>query len=284
MEDRHDGRPWPPAGSPPYTGDIPRIDIPAPDTSDAGTDLFSPPPRGTYSVEGVSYVGTGGSELSDDLEFPAPAETAAGSAGSGRSLGVMVAVPVVVLMLAGLVILVVQTTRSPDAAAADAGGGQRPPAAQAAPGQANGVPEGFRRYQDRAGFSLLVPKDWGKPQRKRTGLFFYDPKDNRRYIQVATSDRPAADALEAWRKLEEAKKRTLPEYRRVRLERIDYPGASTAADWEFTWTGVTARMHILDRTFVIGKRGVAVLISAPDKQWNRTIKKLQPVLTSYQQS
>jgi hypothetical protein len=220
-----------------------------------------------------------GTSVLDPPGLPEPP----GPPGAARKTNLVLTVSVAMAVLAG-VILVVGIVQSRYSAAADSSRDARPPAARppaGPPAAQDGVPKGFRTYQDRDGFSLAVPEKWGKPQRKRTGLFFYSPDDNRRYIQIAHSGKPAADAYTAWKKLEKAKKPTLPNYRRIRLEKINYPGATTAADWEFSWSGETAKMHILDRTFVVNGRGYAILISAPDKKWKKTYKQLQPVFNSF---
>jgi hypothetical protein len=288
--------PWPPAGKPPHASARPRVDRPTSEQSEpaptgfAGPEsapgsLFIPPPTRGLAESGQHATPAGAP--AGAFAHPEPPSTSKPS-GSTRKIRILIAASVAVLVLAGLATLVTGVTRGPNSAPADssrAPGGPQPPAAPPSTGPPDGqgeVPDGFYRYRDRGGFSFLIPKGWGKPQRKRTGVFFYAPDDRRRYIQIAYSDRPAADAYSAWRKLEKAKRQTLRDYRRVQLKKIDYPGATTAADWEFTWTGVTARMHILDRTFVINGRGYAILISAPDKKWAKTFKRLQPVLNSYQ--
>lgn len=142
------------------------------------------------------------------------------------------------------------------------------------------TPQGFQRYQDRTGFSVLIPEGWSRPERKSTGVFFYSP-DRDTYIQIAQSDDPRSDALEDWKRQERATKGGFRDYRRVRLERIEYKNSRTAADWEFTWTADSGRRHILDRGFVQGDRGYAILIAAPDADWGRTRARLQPVFDSF---
>lgn len=147
-------------------------------------------------------------------------------------------------------------------------------------GRTDGVPAGFRRYRDRTGFSLAVPKGWTGPTRKGSDVFFHAP-DRRSYLQIAQSSNPKSDALADWRRQERAAKDSFPGYKRIRLKKIDYKDSPTAADWEFTWSADTGRRRVLDRGFVQGKRGYAILLSAPDAGWPESIKRLQPVLDSF---
>ena len=150
-----------------------------------------------------------------------------------------------------------------------------------------GIPEGFRRYADPAGFSLAVPEDWSRPERRTGGVYFYSP-DRRTYIQIDHTDDPNPSALADWRNSDRNAPSRFSNYQRIRLEPTgdqppvpDTGDGSKSADWEFTWGSGSGKKRVLNRGFVTGGHAYAILISAPDGEWPATIERLQPVYTSF---
>ncbi|CAN5624781.1 hypothetical protein BH24ACT11_BH24ACT11_07590 [soil metagenome] len=58
----------------------------------------------------------------------------------------------------------------------------------------------------------------------------------------------------------------LPGYERIRIEQVDYRSWDTA-DWEFTWSGDSGTVHVLNRGIATDTKGFALYVSAPDSQW-----------------
>lgn len=153
--------------------------------------------------------------------------------------------------------------------------------------EADGVPAGFRRYEDGTGFSVAVPKDYRGPRHKGSSVYF-DAPSGRGYIQIDQTPDANSSALADWRRQEQATSRSnFRNYDRIRIEKTgdqppvpDTGDGSKSADWEFTH-GNGSRTRVLNRGFVMGKRGYAILISAPESEWEETIARLRPVFASF---
>jgi hypothetical protein len=152
-----------------------------------------------------------------------------------------------------------------------------------------GVPEGFRRYEDRTGFVVAVPEDWEGPSRRDSSVFFHSP-DRDSYVQIDQADDPGSSALKDWEDLEAATKGSrFPGYERLRLEPTgdqppvrDTGDGDRSADWEFTWNSGSTRMHGLNRGFVAGGRGYAIFLVAPDDEWKKTRADMEPVFQHFE--
>jgi len=126
------------------------------------------------------------------------------------------------------------------------------------------VPDGFRTYTDERGFSVAVPDGW---QRVVEGevVDFRSPDGS----QLLRFDRrPAAEAGAAatWKGAEPTVEERLEDYKRVRIEPVEYRGYD-AADWEFTFTGDGGPRRVIDRGFVVGDIGYAIYLSVPEERF-----------------
>lgn len=93
------------------------------------------------------------------------------------------------------------------------------------------LPEGWYLYADRTGFSVPLP-DGVKPSGGSSELRF---RWNNRLLIIAQTDRPKPDPYADWQQQERDRAGDqYRNYRRIRLERVDY--FQSAADWEFTYT------------------------------------------------
>jgi serine/threonine protein kinase len=137
-----------------------------------------------------------------------------------------------------------------------------PPASPATPT----LPSGYHWHHDSTGFSIAVPDGWSASHH---GHYVYveDPKSSRLLI-VDQSDSPKSDPLADWREQESARKGGFSGYHRVRLEKVDYPQARKAADWEFTYDGSRGRTHVLNRNILANsKHAYALYWQVPDSRW-----------------
>ncbi|WP_243708944.1 serine/threonine-protein kinase [Actinomadura sp. GC306] len=145
-----------------------------------------------------------------------------------------------------------------------------------------GVPAGFKKHSDRSGYTVLVPKGWSGPERKSGGDFFYSP-DREVYVQIDQTDDPNDSAIEDWRKQERGGS-GWPGYKLISIRPTgdeppvpDTGDGDDSADWEFTYAGQGGRVHVLNRGFVAGDHGYAILLRAPDDEWDKVFGELQPV-------
>jgi tRNA A-37 threonylcarbamoyl transferase component Bud32 len=148
----------------------------------------------------------------------------------------------------------------------------------------SGLPAGFHLYTDKTGYAVPIPSGWSSTPKRKGGAgdFFYSP-DRRSYIQIGQTDDPSDSALGDWRDQERGGK-GFSGYHRLRLEKTgDHPpvpdtgDGSKSADWEFTHQLGYGTAHVLNRGFVANGHGYAILISAPDDGWSKTIADLAPV-------
>jgi serine/threonine protein kinase len=138
------------------------------------------------------------------------------------------------------------------------------PSASSTPAQ-NGVPAGYTLHHDPTGFSVAVPTGW-RAVRSGTHVDYREPGGSR-YLRVDQTDNPKPDAKKDWQNQEKSVSKRLPDYRRIRIDRVDYRDYN-AADWEFTWgSGPT---HVLNRGMNTGAKGYALYWSTPDSQWDQS--------------
>ncbi len=131
------------------------------------------------------------------------------------------------------------------------------------------LPEGFHRYDDRTKFSIGVPDGW-KTSHHGHYLYVEDPESSRLLI-VDQTGTPKSDPLKDWRAQEKSRTGSYPGYHRVRLEKIDYPQAEKAADWEFTYNGSHGRTHILNRNILASaEHAYALYFSVPQSEWSKS--------------
>ncbi|KOU65154.1 serine/threonine-protein kinase [Streptomyces sp. IGB124] len=119
-------------------------------------------------------------------------------------------------------------------------------------------------------FSMAMPEGF-----KRTaiagdnsgGIFSRDGGFPR--IQVDFTDKPGDDAALAWTKLAPAVGSSSKGYRLIRIDKVQYRGYPTVADWEFEREQSGTRVRVLNRGFKIdATHGYAIMISCPADQWD----------------
>jgi hypothetical protein len=159
-----------------------------------------------------------------------------------------------------------------DGAAASASPSPRPSAKTkpAAGRRDDGIPEGWRWYTDPTGFSLALPKGWKVHRREGSRVFFRGGLRST-FLLIDQTRSPKRDARRDWLAQERATRRNFPGYKRVRITSVDY--FKTAADWEWTYYSGGAKLHVINRGFVTGKRrGYAIYWSTLHKNWKKNYR------------
>lgn len=142
------------------------------------------------------------------------------------------------------------------------------------------LPNGYRLYRDPTGFTVAVPAGW-RVQREGTRVDIVDP-DGSGFFRIGQTNDPKPDPLADWQRQEESVAQRLPDYRRLRLERVDYRGWK-AADWEFTWRSDSGRTHVLNRNVVTGpNQAYALYWSMPEKSWQENLDSFRIAARSFQ--
>ncbi|MFF2185576.1 protein kinase [Streptomyces sp. NPDC058155] len=137
------------------------------------------------------------------------------------------------------------------------------------------VPDGWKRVDDPAGFSLLVPEGW---ERQVNGdQIDYTPDDGVHFLRIAVDTSP--DFQDPFHHMKDMEKNVdgLPEYQRIRLGPNTFRGQTKAALWEFTWTVkdekevYVGERRAIDQMFFSadGSTEYALYMSGPARDWSR---------------
>ncbi|WP_420706900.1 protein kinase domain-containing protein [Streptomyces sp. NRRL F-2664] len=164
---------------------------------------------------------------------------------------------------------------------AGAGGqGQQTPPAGQGQGQGQGattggvggaLPAGYALITEPGfHFSMAMPEGFkrtGTAGENSGGIFSRDGGFPR--IQVDYNSKPTDDAALAWSKLALSVGPSSKGYRQIRIDKAEYRGYPTVADWEFEREQGGTKIRVLNRGFKIdATHGYAIMISCPADQWD----------------
>ncbi len=156
-----------------------------------------------------------------------------------------------------------QTSREPQPTGSPA---TNPPQPQT---PARGIPDGFRLHRDPTGFSLAIPEGWNVSRRDHY-VYVTEP-NGRRFLLIDQTDQPKSDAVADWTRQEAARRDSLRDYERIRIERVAY--FLEAADWEFRHTKGETRLHVINRGFVTSEdQAYGLYWSTPDSRWEDSLR------------
>lgn len=116
------------------------------------------------------------------------------------------------------------------------------------------------------GTTVAHPADWTAQQRSATATDLNDPAGGR-YLRVDYTDSPRDDAVADWQRQSESFAQKHQGYEEIAIEPFDYPGAETAALWEYSYTDGGAQLHAYNLAIVIGGRGYALNFQTRENQW-----------------
>ncbi|WP_455712448.1 serine/threonine-protein kinase [Streptomyces erythrochromogenes] len=119
-------------------------------------------------------------------------------------------------------------------------------------------------------FSMAMPEGFkrtGTAGDNSGGIFSRDGGFPR--IQVDFTNKPGDDAALAWAKLAPAVGGSSKGYRQIRIDKTEYRGYPTVADWEFEREQGGIKVRVLNRGFKVdATHGYAIMISCPADQWD----------------
>ncbi|GAB2849376.1 hypothetical protein GCM10022221_56010 [Actinocorallia aurea] len=148
-------------------------------------------------------------------------------------------------------------------------------------------PAGYRLVEDPSGYSMFVPDDFGPVDRQSAENHFYDGDGGVR-VQIGQTSSPGRSAIQDWKDQEPNAKAGFTGYalKDIRPTGDGLPVPSSdgvkSSDWEFTFTGnAGGPMRALNRGFIMGDMGYAILVMAPSDSWDETMRKLQPLYASF---
>ncbi|MDG4822833.1 protein kinase [Asanoa sp. WMMD1127] len=306
-----------PTSAPPVTGDVAPTARPtsappaapaspagptARPTSPAGRAAVPPPPPPPPTAQGTIHQSTGKSPRRTDHRT--------------RSLAVLAAATAAVVLMMAVVLLLLRddggkgtngANPNPSASAPNQGGGQ-PGANQTAsgaptqsptgqePGQGEGqeptappppqgepgftLPAGWTMRDDGSGFKVPVPNGWTFSRDDDGRAKWTEPNGNR-FLLIEGTRNPKPDPRQDWLTNEQYRKGGYNNYRRIRIETVDY--WDKAADWEFTYTSNSGtRLHVLNRGFVTAKdQAYSIYFSTPDSQWRASRGMLNVIIEGF---
>ncbi|WP_406725951.1 protein kinase [Streptomyces sp. GD-15H] len=114
------------------------------------------------------------------------------------------------------------------------------------------------------GYSIGLPEGWKYRSTDGAGDRFTGPDGQR--LLVAWTSTPKGDPVADWKNQERSMVRS--QYKRVRIEAVEYRGWNTA-DWEFTYVDGGTKYRTIDRGFVVdGRFGYALMYTAKAADWD----------------
>ncbi|MEV0375597.1 hypothetical protein AB0I10_38630 [Streptomyces sp. NPDC050636] len=160
----------------------------------------------------------------------------------------------------------------------------RPPSSTVAPTNPTGTdtPDGYRRVDDPAGFTLDIPEGWRRTEGS-SGVFYRSPGSpgGNSLIQIFTVADPRGTPYDSLNETEKSVMKN-PGYERIRLEQLG-SGDDAAAELEYTYNSEEyGSRRVLDRVF-IGVDGVryAVVVADPAEERLRQRERQEVVLGSF---
>ncbi|MFE9447266.1 serine/threonine-protein kinase [Streptomyces sp. NPDC006739] len=119
------------------------------------------------------------------------------------------------------------------------------------------------------GYSIGLPKGWKYQSTDAAGDRYTGPDGQK--LLIAWTSTPKDDPVADWKNQEGYMVRS--QYRRIRIERVDYRGWNTA-DWEFTYTDGGTAYRTIDRGFVVNSHlGYALMYTAKAADWDGELRK-----------
>ena len=163
-----------------------------------------------------------------------------------------------------------------DAAGGGASTGSSPSASASGEADGSGAGSGsssddgaVRTYKSGQGFSIGLPKGWKYESTGAAGARFAGPEGQK--LLVAWTTTPKDDPVADWKNQEGFMQR--PQYKRIRIEKVDYRGWN-AADWEFTYVEGGTKYRSIDRGFVVNDSlGHALMYTAKASKWDTALRK-----------
>ncbi|MEW2177753.1 protein kinase [Streptomyces sp. NPDC005406] len=135
------------------------------------------------------------------------------------------------------------------------------------------VPAGYKAVENKKfHFSMVMPKDFrfDKTAGDNSGAI-YNVSGGFPRIQVDYTDSPGGDAAAAWNAARAAVAGTSNGYHHLGINKVQYKGYPTVADWQFERTQQGQRVRVLNRGFKVDAgHGYAIMISCPADAWDST--------------
>ncbi|MDN0195196.1 serine/threonine-protein kinase [Streptomyces sp. S.PNR 29] len=124
-------------------------------------------------------------------------------------------------------------------------------------------------YEGKQGYRIGLPKGWKYQSTGAAGDRFTGPDGQK--LLIAWTTTPKSDPVADWKNQERYMVRS--QYRKIRIEKVDYRGWNTA-DWEFTYVDGGTKYRTIDRGFVVNDHlGYALMYTAKAADWDSAQRK-----------
>lgn len=145
-----------------------------------------------------------------------------------------------------------------------------------------GIPKGWQRLQDPAGFSVVVPDGW---QRRPAETYTdYTPDGGVHYLRISVDEAPDFESpYQHMKSLEVGLQKRLPGYRNLDLRTNAYRDHSSSI-WEFTWNEkVGEPRHAIDQMYYADEGGpeYALYMTGPAEDWDTTREQFDTMLRGW---
>lgn len=127
----------------------------------------------------------------------------------------------------------------------------------------------LKTYTAGQGFKIGLPKGWKYQSTDSAGARFTGPDGQKLLVGWTTT--PKSDPVADWTNQEKGMLRS--QYKRVRIEQVEYRGWNTA-DWEFTYQDGGTKYQSIDRGFVVNDHlGYGLMYTAKASDWDSQLRK-----------
>ncbi len=133
------------------------------------------------------------------------------------------------------------------------------------------LPAGYKRVTDkRFHFTMAMPEGFERNSiagSNSGGIYNIDKGFPR--VQIDYNNSPGDDAAGAWNALKGAVAGSSSGYQHLGIQKVEYNGYPTVADWQFERNENGQRSRILNRGFKVdAKRGYSIMISCKVDEWD----------------
>jgi hypothetical protein len=126
-----------------------------------------------------------------------------------------------------------------------------------------------KTYTAGQGFKIGLPAGWKYQSTDDAGARFTGPDGQKLLVGWTTT--PKSDPVADWKNQEGYMVRS--QYKRVRIEKVNYRGWNTA-DWEFTYQDGGTKYRSIDRGFVVNDHlGYGLMYTAKASAWDSQLRK-----------
>ena len=237
----------------------------ASDTSSDTTQAFEPQESGTA----VAVATPERVEPRERVEEPARQTTS-----TKRSRAPWAVIALVALLLIGAVAFALsQNDDDPETAGGNSNGQNNN---QNDGGDAPVAQEGWTTYSIAdTGYEISYPEDWAVSEAPPQ-ITFDDPNSSTSMLVEYTTS-TGDDAVAAWEAQAESFAADHPDYSEITIEPTTIEGFDTAANWEFTYSG----MHALDIGMANPGFGFALFFQTAEEDWDAEQETLQQFVESF---